>query len=128
MNILDENIPESQSAFLRDWRVAFRQIGKHIGRKGMQDNEIIRLLQELSRPTFFTLDDDFYDRRLRHGAYCLAYLDVEEELAADYIRRLLRHRELNTKAKRMGCVIRASSNGIAAWRANQREESQFSWK
>ena len=78
---------------------------------GMKDEEITPLLHELDRPTFFTLDDDFYDRRLRHEGYCLVHLDIEEEVVAEYIRRFLRHREMNTKAKRMGCVVRAFDNG-----------------
>lgn len=128
MNVLDENVPESQRALLRSWRIAVRQIGQDLGRKGMQDDEIIALLHELDRPTFFTLDGDFYDRRLCHEGYCLVYLDVEEEMAADYIRRLLRHRELNTKAKRMGHVIQASPSGLALWRLHQEQESYLSWQ
>jgi len=64
MNVLDENVPESQRALLRSKRVPLRQIGQEIGRKGMKDDEIIPLLLDCDRPTFFTLDSDFYDRRL----------------------------------------------------------------
>ncbi|HTU23250.1 MAG TPA: DUF5615 family PIN-like protein [Gemmataceae bacterium] len=128
MNVLDENIPESQRALLRSKRVVLRQIGRELGRKGMQDDEIIPLLHQLDRPTLFTLDGDFYDRRLCHEEYCVVYLDVEEERAADYVRRLLRHRELNTKAKRMGCVIRVLPTGLIFWRIHQVQESHLSWK
>src|ERR1700733_15018287 len=99
MNILDENVPESQRALLRSRRVAIRQIGQDVGRMGMKDDEIIPLLHDLDRPTLFTLDGDFYDRDLCHEGYCLVHLDVEEETAAEYVRRLLRHPGLNTKAK-----------------------------
>jgi hypothetical protein len=128
MNILDENIPESQRALLRSRRVALRQIGQDLGRKGMKDDEIIPLLHQMDRPTFFTLDGDFYDRRLCHEGYCLVHLDVEEEMVADYVRRLLRHRELNTKAKRMGRVIRVFPTGLALWRIHQEQESHLSWQ
>ena len=127
MNILDENVPESQRTLLRSRRLSLRQIGLDLGRKGMKDDEIIPLLHQLDRPTFFTLDSDFYDRRLCHEGYCLVHLDVEEEMAADCIHRFLRHRELNTKAKRMGCVIRALPTGLALWRIHQEKESQLSW-
>src|SRR5262245_5725350 len=100
MNILDENVPASQRALLRSKRVALSQIGQDLGRQGMKDDEIIPLLHELDRPTFFTLDTDFYDRHLRHAGYCLVHLNGEEEMVAEYVLRLLRHRELNTKAKR----------------------------
>lgn len=127
MNILDENIPEGQRALLRSKRIALRQIGLDVGNKGMKDNEIISLLHQLERPTFFTLDGDFYDRRLSHERYCLVHLDVEEEMAADYVRRVLRHRELNTKAKRMGHIIRVYPTGLALWQISQEQESYLSW-
>jgi hypothetical protein len=128
MNILDENVPESQRALLRRKRIAVRQIGQDLGRKGMKDGEIIPLLQQLNRPTFFTLDSDFYDRRLRHEGYCLVHLDIGEETVAEYVRRLLRHRELNTKAKRMGRVIRVLPSGLNLWRIDQDQEGQLPWQ
>lgn len=127
MNILDENIPASQRALLRRRRVALRQIGNDLGRKGMKDDEIISLLHQLDRPTFFSLDGDFYDPCLCHEGYCLVHLDVQEEMAADYVRRLLRHRRLNTKAKRMGCIIRVSPTGLTFWRIHQEQENRLAW-
>ncbi len=62
----------------------------------------------LDRPTFFTLDGDFNDRRLCHERYCLVYLNVAEETVAEYVRRLLRHRELNSRAKRLAVLFRFS--------------------
>ena len=56
MNILDENVPASQQVLLRNKRLVLRQIGLDLGRNGMQDAEIIPLLHQLDRPTFFTLD------------------------------------------------------------------------
>ncbi len=47
--------------------IAFRQIGSEIGRKGMQDDEIIVLLRRLGKSTFFTRDLRFYDRKLCHS-------------------------------------------------------------
>lgn len=127
MNVLDENIPESQRLLLKSKRVRVRQIGHDVGRKGMKDKEIIRLLHELDRPTFFTLDEDFYDRRLCHERYCLVHLDVEEETAGEYIHRLLRQRTLNTKAKRMGRVVQARATGLTIWRIRVKEEAWLSW-
>ncbi len=128
MNILDENVPASQQALLRNKGIVLRQIGEGLGRKGMKDDEIIPLLHELDRPTFFTLYSDFYDRRLCHAGYCLVHLEVEEEMVAEYVRRLLRHRELNTKAKRMGCVIRVVPTGLALWRIQQDEIGHLPWQ
>ena len=44
MIVLDENILGSQRTQLRWWRVHLCQIGIDVGRKGMQDDEIITLL------------------------------------------------------------------------------------
>jgi len=128
MNILDENVPESQRTLLRSMRVALRQIGQDVGRKGMKDDEIIPLLHRLDRPTSFTLDGDFYDRRLCHEGYCLVHLDVDEEVAATHVRRVLRHPNLNTKAKRMGRVIRVLPTALAVWHIHQEQESHLSWQ
>ncbi len=127
MNILDENVPENQRAILRKQRVAVRQIGQDLGRDGMKDDEIFPLLHKLNRPTFFTLDSDFFNPRLCHESYCLVQLDVDEESVAEYVRRLLRHRQLNTKAKRLGRVIRAHPTGLALWRINHHQISHLSW-
>jgi hypothetical protein len=37
MNILDEQILETQRQLLRSWRIPVRQIGYDIGRKGLKD-------------------------------------------------------------------------------------------
>ena len=93
----------------------------------MKDDEIIPLLHALDRPTFFTLDGDFFERHLCHDGYRLVYLDVEEEMAAENVREFLRHPEMNTKAKRMGCVVRVSPTGLSVWRIREQAEGHFSW-
>lgn len=93
----------------------------------MKDEEIIPLLHQLRRPTFFTLDFDYYKRRLCHRHYCLAFLNVSESEAAVYARRLLRHSEFKTEDKRMGAVIRVSHVGITAWRLNAERAVDISW-
>jgi hypothetical protein len=59
VNVLDENIPDSQRRLLRRWRIPSRQIGDDVGRKGMKDAEVVTVLHHMDRPTFFTLDEDF---------------------------------------------------------------------
>lgn len=127
MNILDENILKDQRQMLLNRHVPFRQIGYEVGRKGMKDDEITPFLLGLRRPTLFTLDLGFYKRNLRHRRYCLACLDVDEKEAAIFIRRLLRHREFDTQAKRMGAVIRVSSVGLSVWRLHGKKEMLFHW-
>jgi hypothetical protein len=127
MNILDENVLADQRQLLLSWHVPFRQIGYEIGRKGMQDEEIIPFLLRLRQPTLFTLDRDFYQRGLCHARYSLVYLDVKQSEAAQFVRRVLRHRELDTQAKRMGTVIRASHTRLAVWRLHAEKEVYFDW-
>ena len=127
MNILDENIIDNQRRQLKSWRIVVRQIGYEIGRKGMQDREIIPFLHQLGYPTFFTRDDDFYDPKLCHSGYCLVYLDVRKEEVAIFVRRFLRQRVFRTKAHRMGRVIRVSHVGLSVWQLHARQEEYLHW-
>jgi hypothetical protein len=127
VNILDENIINSQRRLLNSWRIPVRQIGYEIGQKGMKDREIIPFLHQLNQPAFFTRDDDFYERRLCHAGSCLVYLDVRKEEAAIFVRRVLRQTAFKTKAKRMGKVIRASHVGLALRNLNAGKEEYLDW-
>ena len=127
MNILDENVPKNQRQLLERWGVPIRQIGFNVGRRGLQDDEIIPFLLQLRRATFFTRDDDFYERRLCHAKYCLVYLAVDKNEAGMFVRRLLRHPECDTQAKRIGAVIRVSSAGISLWRLHAEQQASVAW-
>ena len=74
MNILDENIIENQCQLLYKWRISFRQMGNDIGREGFKDKEIITFLHGLQSPTFFSRDNDFYNRNLCNSKYCRAFI------------------------------------------------------
>jgi hypothetical protein len=128
MNILDENIPKPQRELLEGRRISVRQVGVNIGRKGLLDEEIIPLLQRLRRPTFFTRDSDFYERRLCHSKYCIVYMSVEKSEAALFVRRFLRHPDFRTQANRMGRVIRVSRAGISSWRLHEPKAEHVRWK
>ena len=128
MNILDENILLSQRDQLRAWKVHFRQIGMEIGRSGMKDHkDIIPLLHTLHHPTFFSCDHGFYRAQLRYAGYCVVWLDVLDDEAATYIRRLLRHQAFRTQAQRMGKVIRVRHSGVSYWQLRERKERLVSW-
>jgi hypothetical protein len=127
MNVLDENIPDSQRQLLRSWRLRIRQIGHEVGRQGMEDEEVIPLLHRLGRVTFFTRDLGFYDRHLCHADYCLACLAVGQYETASFIRRFLRHPAFNTRAKRMGTVIRVSHAGLHMWQLHAEKEEELVW-
>jgi len=55
------------------------------------------------------------------------FLAVGRYEAATFIRRLLRHPEFNTQAKRMGTVIRVSHARLKVWRLHAEQESVLSW-
>ena len=127
MNILDEQIPGEQRQLLKSWRCSVRHIGHDIGRKGMQDDEIIPLLRRLLQPTFFTLDFGFYERQLCHQRYCIVWMNIDEDETASFVRRLLGHTEFDTQAKRMGAVIHLSRRGLRVWRLPAEPEELLTW-
>ncbi|MCP4698050.1 MAG: hypothetical protein GY862_14530 [Gammaproteobacteria bacterium] len=127
MNILDENILESQRQILQNRRIRVYQIGHDISRKGIQDDEIIPFLCTQRRSVFFTRDLGFYNRRLCHARYCLVCLAVSRYETAAFIRRLLCHPEINTQVKRMGTVVRVSRAGLHLWRLYAEHELFVLW-
>src|SRR5262245_12148387 len=127
MNLLDENVPDVQRILLLSWGIRVRQIGQDIGYKGLKDAEIPALLHRLRRATFFTLDADFYDRRLCHRGYCLVWMDVRQTDAAAFIRRLLRHAAFRTQVKRLGKVVHAHYLSVRMWRLHAEDEERVAW-
>ena len=127
MNVLDENIPKTQTVLLQSWRVHCKQIGVDIGRSGMTDEDIIPLLLRKPSPTFFTRDRGFYDSKLCHASYCLVVLAVGRPEAASFIRRFLRNPNFNARSKRMGKVIRLSRARISVRSISDRREKAIKW-
>jgi hypothetical protein len=64
LNLLDENFPEDQLPLLKEWRIPFRQIGRDVAHWGVKDPDIIPVLHDIGRVTFFTQDEDFFRREL----------------------------------------------------------------
>ena len=127
MLVLDENLPETQCEKLRKWHIRFRVIGVAIAPSGTLDENLIPVLHRLPRPTFFTLDRDFYRRDWTHAGYCLVWLDVRRRDAAEFIRRFLRHPAFDTQAKRMGIVARVHAAGVTCWQMRQRSSRSVGW-
>ncbi len=127
MIILDENIPESQWQLLRSWRLRALLIGRDLSEKGIKDDRLTKFLREQNRPTFFSRDEGFYDRRLCHAGYCLVYLAVRPNESALFVRRLLRSPHFKVRAQRLGAVIRVSSAGLQLWRLREARETTLAW-
>lgn len=127
MLILDENISAPQRERLRAFRVRVRHVGDALADYGTDDADLISILHRLARPTFFTHDADFWTPRLRHPAYCLVFLDVEDTEAADYIRRFLRHADFNTHTKRLGKVVRVHPDGLTVVASRHGKPQKVAW-
>ncbi len=128
MILLDENIPEDQCDLLRGWRFRFHQIGQDFGRQGIKDEtQILPLLHKLDRATFFTRDLGFLDQNWCHPRYALVGLAVSQNEVARFIRRFLRHPSFNSKARRMGMVIRVSAADLRVWRRRGEPEEMVAW-
>jgi hypothetical protein len=111
MVLLDENMPAGQRLLLREWRIHFRVVGIEVGRTGTKDENLIPVLHGLPQATFFSLDRFFFRPELLHHSYCLVWLDVVDDQAADFIRRFLRHPRFDSQAKRLGKVVRVHADG-----------------
>ncbi len=127
MNILDENIDDKQRLVLRARGIIIHQIGVDVGHKGMDDEQIIPFLHSLRDTSFFSRDEDFGLRQLCHPRYCLVCLLVDEKDVAKFVLRVLRHPELNTKAKRMDSVLRVSYEGMGIWRRHAERAHYIHW-
>jgi len=127
MNILDENIPESQRQLLHSWRIKSKQIGHEIGCQGMKDDEIIPFLHKLRSTNFFTRDLGFFRRQLCHSNYCLIILDIGQYEVASFIKRFLQHPKFNIRTKRMGKVVRITHIGVQVWRLYAEKEEEIRW-
>ncbi len=127
MNILDENIIESQRQLLLSWRIHVRQIGHEICDQGIKDENIITYLHQAKQATLFSRDLGFYNRKFCHLNYCLVCLDVGKNETASFVRRFLQHSDFNTKAKRMGKVLRVSHIGMRVWQLNANKEECLLW-
>lgn len=127
MNLLDENFPEDQRPLLREWHIAFRQIGREISHTGVKDPDIIPLLHRQRRVTFFTMDKDFFEPSLCHATYGLVFLNVRADDAAHFVRRFLRHARFSSEARRMGIVARVHHDGVQFWQRTRTALQRVGW-
>ena len=128
MIIIDENINYSQRILLINWKIKIRQIGIELEYKGISDKNILSVLHKLRNPTFITRDDDFYNSKLCHQNYCLAYLRVEKNDSASFVRRFLKHYDFSSNDKRVGKVISVGYNSIKYYEFNKIGEVITKWK
>jgi hypothetical protein len=127
MLVLDENLPASQRALLRKWRIHFRAIGVDLAARGTQDANLIPLLHKLPKPTLFTLDQHFFQEDWAHPSYGLVWLDVRDNEAAKFIRRFLKHPAFDTRDKRLGLIARVHNREVVFWRRGCMRLQRVDW-
>jgi hypothetical protein len=128
MLVLDENLPAGQQLLLRRWRIRFRVIGEEVAFSGTTDENLIPVLHRLAQATFFSLDRNFYRPDWAHPRYCLVWLNVRGRLAAEHVRRFLRHPDFDTQAKRAGKVVRVHPDGVVYWQIRKSSPTSIDWK
>jgi hypothetical protein len=128
MLIVDENISEVEIWRLREWRIHVRLISE-VAFKGVADENIIPVLHRLKRPTLFSKDHGFWNRKLIHPGYCLVLLDVPEHEGevARHARQFLKHPDFASNAHRMGKVVRVHVEGIEFWEKGLGKARRLSW-
>lgn len=104
-----------------------RVVGDHFLPENADDADIIPLLHRLAQPTSFTHDVDFFRRELCHANYALIWLDLSPLDAARYIRAILRHPDFDTKAKRLGKVVRVHPDGLTLYDSRHGKGKHAAW-
>ena len=125
-HVLDELFDESVYEQLKARRIAIDKVGEGFGNTGWLDEHILQALHG-SGKTFHTRDHGFYYRSHAHSSYCIVYYDVPLAEMAAYIRRVLRHPQLNTHAKRLGKVIKVTGQRIEFWHRGRSMKSVIRW-
>ena len=91
--IFDEQINrEAAIDPLRSWTTV-RRLKDVRPQEFIDDDRIPDLLRKLNRPTFVTLDEGFWDRKLRDPHFCILYLafrDDQQSQIPSLIRQVFR--------------------------------------
>jgi len=64
---------------------------------------------------------------LCHPNYCLVHLVVKHSETAEFVQRVLRHPELNSRAKRMGKVVRVTRDHLYVWQWHSNYREVLDW-
>ncbi len=88
-------------------------------------NQFLESLRQQSQPTFVTINERDFWRKVAIDEHfcivCFALPDPRGREIASSFRTLLQHPEFNTKAKRMGKVLRVTDTKVAYYCVASRE-------
>jgi hypothetical protein len=128
--IVDEQLGRTEVLLpLRRWITA-QKIESLRPFEVIKDDRVLQILWEFKRPTFVTIDSEFYDKRNCDKRYCLVYFvltPLEQNQLPGLLRQLLRLPEFKTRVVRMGKVVRVSRLGVRYWQLNDNEEYNIEW-
>ena|SRR2546426_4087827 len=94
------------------------------------DDRIPQILRALRHPTFVTIDQGFWNRRLCHPAYCILHFplrDDQQSRLPGLLRALWRLPEFRVRKRRMGKVARIGLKEIQYWQFRAPELQTLSW-
>jgi hypothetical protein len=95
----------------------------------IKDEAIPMLLQKESQPTFITINErDFWRKVTINGSFCIVCFTLPDSRAQEIallLNHLLHCPEFNTKAKRMGKVIRVTDRNIIYYSDKNGELQEF---
>ena len=124
-HVLDENVIKQNYQALRR-RFSMVKVGDGFGYPSMSDENIRSELHH-SKQTFHTQDRRFCHPRHRHPTYGLVFYDMEDKDFVSYVQRFLRHPRFNTRAKRMGKVVRVTLEQIEVWEYHHENQEIVEW-
>ena len=91
----------------------------------IKDETIPALLRQRSQPTFVTINDrDFWRKVVADQRYCIVcfvFSDAQAREIPRALRALLRRPEFRTKAQRMGKVIRVTNDDMSYYTVSDRQ-------
>ena len=123
-NLHDQRIMEAISAWYPGQVVSVTTL-----RPGtvIKDEAVPTLLLQAVQPTFVTINvTDFWKKVRPHSGYCIITVALPKERARevpDLLRRFFRLSAFETKALRMGKIIRLAPNHIRYYESDRRVQS-----
>lgn len=91
----------------------------------IKDDGIAELLRQQNQPTFITINERDFWRKIaidpQYCVVCFTLRDARSREIAQSLRTLLQRSEFNTKAKRMGKVIRITTEQISYYTFRRRQ-------
>ena len=98
--------------------------GEHI-----LNDRVPEILLTVKTPTFITIDQGFWSRRLCQPGYGILYFELttaEQGQLPGLLRRLFRQPEFRTRSARMGKVARVRGEAVTYWEAGEKKRLSLS--